>query len=296
MPVNLKDTLVIGISSRALFDLEKENTLFDQSGVEEYQRYQIENENVPLEKGTAFHLIESLLKINSYRKDKQLIEVVVMSRNSPDTGLRILNSISHYGLPITRSAFTSGEPLADYVESFEVDLFLSKHEADIQDIINSGKCAAALIYDHPKDYKPDTQTVRIAFDADAVIFSDDSERIFKAEGLEKFQENERENENVPLLEGPFAKFIKVLSKVQSELNERLIRIAIVTARDYPANIRVIKTLRAWGVSVDEAFFLGGVPKDKVLKAFNAHIFFDDQELHVKPASDVVPSSRVPYKK
>ncbi|GHT31759.1 5'-nucleotidase [Bacteroidia bacterium] len=296
MPVNLKDTLVIGISSRALFDLEKENTLFDQSGVEEYQRYQIENENVPLEKGTAFHLIESLLKINSYRKDKQLIEVVVMSRNSPDTGLRILNSISHYGLPITRSAFTSGEPLADYVESFEVDLFLSKHEADIQEIINSGKCAAALIYDHPKDYKPDTQTVRIAFDADAVIFSDDSERIFKAEGLEKFQENERENENVPLLEGPFAKFIKVLSKVQSELNERLIRIAIVTARDYPANIRVIKTLRAWGVSVDEAFFLGGVPKDKVLKAFNAHIFFDDQELHVKPASDVVPSSRVPYKK
>ncbi|GHT58195.1 5'-nucleotidase [Bacteroidia bacterium] len=296
MPVNLKDTLVIGISSRALFDLEKENTLFDQAGVEEYQRYQIENENVPLEKGTAFHLIESLLKINSYRTDKQLIEVVVMSRNSPDTGLRILNSISHYGLPITRSAFTSGEPLADYVESFEVDLFLSKHEADIQEIIDSGKCAAALIYDHPKDYKPDTQTVRIAFDADAVIFSDDSERIFKAEGLEKFQENERKNENVPLLEGPFAKFIKVLSKVQSELNERLIRIAIVTARDYPANIRVIKTLRAWGVSVDEAFFLGGVPKDKVLKAFNAHIFFDDQELHVKPASDVVPSSRVPYKK
>jgi 5'-nucleotidase len=159
----------------------------------------------------------------------------------------------------------------------------------------SNKCAAALIYDHPKDYKPDEHSVRIAFDADAVIFSDDSEKIFKAEGLEKFQENERRNENVPLSEGPFAKFIKLLSRMQSELSAGLIRIAIVTARDYPANIRVIKTLRSWGVSVDEAFFLGGVPKDKVLKAFNAHIFFDDQDLHVKPASDVVPASRVPYK-
>jgi 5'-nucleotidase len=294
--VNLKDTLVIGISSRALFDLEKENEIFDDLGIEQYQEYQIENENKALEKGTAFHLIESLLKINNYKKDKKLIEVVVMSRNSPDTGLRILNSIRHYNLPITRSAFTSGKSLSSYIESFEVDLFLSKNEGDIQEIIDSNKCAAALIYDQPKDYKPDERTVRIAFDADAVVFSDESECIFKKEGLEKFQENEELNENIPLKEGPFGKFIKLLSKIQLELNNELIRIAIVTARDYPANIRVIKTLRNWGVSVDEAFFLGGVPKDKVLKAFNAHIFFDDQDTHVIPASNVVPSSRVPYKK
>lgn len=294
MAVNLKDTLVIGISSRALFNLEEENDIFNRLGVEEYQKYQIENENIPLEKGTAYHLIESLLKINT--ANKKLIEVVVMSRNSPDTGLRVLNSISHYKLPITRSAFTSGESLSGYIESFNVDLFLSKKESDIQEIIDSNKCAAALIYSHPKDYKPDEQSVRIAFDADAVVFSDESEQIYKKDGLEKFQENELENENIPLKEGPFAKFIQMLSKVQSELeNKKLIRIAIVTARDYPANIRVIKTLRSWGVNVDEAFFLGGLAKDKVLKAFNAHIFFDDQDTYVLPASNVVPSSRVPYK-
>ncbi len=292
---SLKDTLVIGISSRALFDLEEENALFDKLGVEAYREYQMEHENIPLEKGTAYHLIDSLLKINTLKKDKQLIEVVVMSKNSPDTGLRVLNSISHYGLPITRSAFTSGKSLSSYIDSFKVDLFLSKSESDIQEIIDSNKCAAALIYDRPKDYKPDEHTVRIAFDADAVIFSDDSERIYKEKGLEKFHENEKENVDIPLQEGPFGKFIKLLSKVQSELNNDVLRIAIVTARDYPANIRVIKTLRNWGVNVDEAFFLGGLSKDKVLKAFNAHIFFDDQDTHVIPASNVVPSSRVPYK-
>ena len=291
--VSLKDTLVVGVSSRALFDLEEENALYDTLGVEAYRQHQIEHENLPLKKGTAYHLIESLLKINASTKNKQLVEVVVMSKNSPDTGLRVLNSISHYRLPITRSAFTSGKSLSSYIESFEVDLFLSKSESDIQEVIDSNKCAAALIYPHPKDYKPDEHTVRIAFDADAVVFSDDSEQIFKEKGLEIFQQNEKENVDVPLKEGPFGKFIKLLSNVQSKLNNDLLRIAIVTARDYPANIRVIKTLRDWGVNVDEAFFLGGLPKDKVLKAFNAHIFFDDQDTYVEPASNVVPSSRVP---
>ena len=262
----------------------------------EYQKYQVEHEDIPLEKGTAFHLIESLLKLNETKKERKLIEVVIMSRNSPDTGLRVLNSIKHYNLPISRSAFTSSVSLANYVDSFEVDLFLSKSESDIQDVIDSGKCAAALIYSPPENYKPDAETLRIAFDADAVIFSDDSEQIYKKSGLKEFQENESKNENIPLKEGPFGKFIKLLSKIQRGLDKNLMRIAIVTARDYPANIRVIKTLRDWGVYVDEAFFLGGVSKDKVLKAFNAHIFFDDQDVHVAPASVLVPSSRVPYKK
>lgn len=296
MPVDLKDTLVIGISSRALFDLEKENDIFNSQGVAAYQKYQVDHEDSPLEKGTAFHLIESLLKLNSPDKEKNLIEVVIMSKNSPDIGLRILNSINYYNLPITRSAFTSGVSLSKYVDAFKVDLFLSKTESDIQDVIDSGKCAAALIYKAPEDYKPDEQTVRIAFDADAVIFSDDSEQIYKQDGLEKFKENETINVNIPLEEGPFGKFIRLLSKIQKGLEKNLMRIAIVTARDYPANIRVIKTLRSWGVNVDEAFFLGGLPKDKILKAFNAHIFFEDQDSYVLPASSVVPSSRVPYRK
>lgn len=296
MPVDLKDVLVIGISSRALFDLETGDEIFNTKGVTEYQKYQLDHEDEPLEKGTAFHLIESLLKINLIDEGKGLIEVVVMSRNSPDTGLRVLNSIKHYGLPITRSAFTSGVSLSRYVESFSVDLFLSKLETDIQNIIDSGKCAAALIYNPPDDYIPDNKTVRIAFDADAVIFSEESELIYKKSGLATFQEHELKNQNVPLKEGPFGKFFQRLSKVQRKVGNGKIRIAIVTARDYPANIRVIKTLRNWGIDVDEAFFLGGLPKDQILKAFNAHIFFDDQDTYVSPASNLVPSSLVPYKR
>ncbi len=296
MSVNLRDKLIVGISSRALFDLEKENDIFTTQGVEAYQKFQVDHEDLPLEKGTAFHLIESLLKLNSTAKKKDLIEVVIMSKNSPDIGLRILNSIRYYNLPISRSAFTSGVSLSKYVEAFNVDLFLSKTESDIQDVIDSGKCAAALIYAPPSNYQPDGESVKIAFDADAVIFSDDSEQIFKQGGLEKFQENEAKNVNIPLEEGPFGKFIKLLSRVQKNLEKNSIRLAIVTARDYPANIRVIKTLRSWGVNVDEAFFLGGLPKDKILKSFNAHIFFEDQDSYVLPASSVVPSSRVPYRK
>jgi len=296
MPLDLSNTLVIGISSRALFNLEKENEIYENEGLPAYQKYQVENEDVQLEKGTAFHLIESLLKLNETKKDRKLIEVVVMSRNSPDTGLRILNAIKHYNLPISRSAFTSSVSLANYVDAFDVDLFLSKSESDIQDVIDSGKCAAALIYSPPEDFKPDDNTLRIAFDADAVIFSDESEQIYKEKGLTEFHKIESSRENIPLKEGPFGKFIKLLSKIQRGIDKNLMRIAIVTARDYPANVRVIKTLRNWGVYVDEAFFLGGVSKDKVLKSFNAHIFFDDQDVHVVPASILVPSSRVPYKK
>lgn len=296
MPIDLSNTLVVGISSRALFDLEKENEIFEKEGLIAYQKYQVEHEHIPLAKGTAFHLIESLLKLNGLKKDRQLIEVVIMSRNSPDTGLRILNSIKNYSLPITRSVFTSSVSLANYVAAFDVDLFLSKSESDIQDVIDTGHCAAALIYSPPVGYIPDNSILRIAFDADAVVFSDDSEHIYKQKGLKEFHNNESTNEDIPLKEGPFGKFIKLLAKIQRGIDRNLMRIAIVTARDYPANVRVIKTLRHWGVNVDEAFFLGGVSKDKVLKAFNAHIFFDDQDAHVSPASIMVPSSRVPYRK
>lgn len=293
MPVNFENTLVIGISSRALFKLEQENEIFNIHGEKEYEKFQHENEDIPLEKGTAFHLVEALLNLNSIKQG--LVEVVVMSRNSAITGLRVLNSIRHYNLPITRSCFTNGSSLAPYLECFNVSLFLSKNESDVQEIVDSQKCATALIYEHPEDYKPDSKVVRIAFDADAVIFAEDSELIYKKSGLASFHEHEDKLQDIPLEEGPFGSFFKKLSKVRRELGKEYLRIAIVTARDYPSNIRVIKTLREWNIDVDEAFFLGGLPKDGILKAFNAHIFFDDQDSYVEPASSKVPSSRVPYK-
>lgn len=297
MSYSLKDSLVVGISSRALFNLEIENEIFQEEGVAVYRKYQLKNEDVVLEKGTAFYLIESLLRLNKLSPDKRLVEVIIMSKNSPDLGLRLLNSIEHYKLDITRSAFTSGMSLSPYIEAFDVDLFLSKSEKDVQEVIDSGKAAAALIYESPKGFKPDEHTVRIAFDADAVIFSDESEKIFKTYGLSRFEEHERSLSNIPMQEGPFAKLLKTLSKIQRVIDpeSEFMRIAIVTARNYPANVRIIKTLREWKVSVDEAFFLGGLAKDKILQAFKAHIFFDDQDTHVLPASMFVPSSRVPYK-
>lgn len=297
MPLSFSDTLVIGISSRALFDLEEENKLFQTQGVVEYRRFQREREEKMLMPGTGFYLIKALLNLNKLAKER-LVEVIVMSRNSPETGIRVLNSIKHYNLDITRSAFTGGEPLYDYIEAFDVDLFLSKEESDVQKIIDSGTAAAALIYDPPIKFIPETSTVRIAFDADAVIFSDDSEQIFQRSGLTAFHENENTNQMNPLKEGPYAKLLLTLSKIQKKMETGVelspLRLAIVTARNSPSHMRVINTLRDWDVYIDEAFFLGGLSKDKVLKAFKAHIFFDDQDTHLIPAKSLVPVARVPY--
>lgn len=291
MAYDLKNKLVVGISSRALFSLEKENEIFEKMGLHEYSKYQLENENNQLLMGTAFPLIKGLLALNE-KFEEPIVEVIVMSRNSPETGLRIFNSIDTYGLDIKRAAFTGGEEISRYLAAFDVDLFLSKNEDDVQQAINKGY-ASALIYDVPSNFKADETQIRIAFDADAVVFSDESEKIYKEEGLDAFLENEKRNAEKDLLEGPFGKLLKTLSKIK-EKDEDRIRIAIVTARNSPAHKRVIYTLRNWGVKVDEAFFLGGVKKKEVLKAFNAHIFFDDQDTHVALASQVTPSGRVPY--
>jgi len=296
MAYKLDDILVIGVSSRSLFNLEKENKIYNEKGLKEFAKYQYKNENKILEKGTAFPLIEALLELNKKIVGKKFVEVVVMSRNSPETGLRMMNSIEHYDLDITRTALTGGESLASYLDAFSIDLFLSKDEQDIQRAVDQD-VAAAIIYDFPEIKELTKDEVRFAFDADAVVFSDESEFIYKEKGLDEFLKNEKAKRDSPLNEGPFAKLIKMLAKIQKEfpLGEAPIRIGIVTARNSPAHIRVIKTLKAWGVYVDSAFFLGGVSKDKILKAFKPHIFFDDQDNHVGPASRVVPSSRVPYK-
>ena len=292
MPYDLTDKLVIGISSRALFNLEEENVIFERHGLNAYARHQLEHEEEALEPGTAFPLIKALLSLN-IEFEEPLVEVIVMSRNSPETGLRVFNSIDAHNLNIVRAAFTGGEDIARYLGAFDVDLFLSKNEADVQQAINNGY-AAALIYNVPEDYKPDETQIRIAFDADAVVFSEESEEIYQSEGLEAFLDHESKNAKKDLPEGPFGKLLKTLSRIK-EKDPARIKIAIVTARNSPAHKRVIYTLRNWGVKVDEIFFLGGVRKREILKAFNAHIFFDDQDTHVKPASEVIPSSRVPYK-
>lgn len=298
MGLDFSEILVVGVSSRALFDLEKENEVFDKEGIEGFRKYQLDHENKVLQQGTAFPLIQSLLQLNKLSK-KPIIEVVVMSRNSPETGVRVLKAIKYYNLPLTRWAFSGGEPLSPFLDAFDVDLFLSKDEKEVQKIIDTANCATALIYDPPTDYKPETERVKFAFDADAVVFSEESELIYKTKDLAAFHKHEEENEDVPLNDGPFAELLRKLSKIQEHLPMTIeltpLRIAIVTARNAPSHMRVIKTLRTWGVYVDEAYFMGGLSKDKVLKAFGAHIFFDDQEIHLDGSSKVVPCGRVLYK-
>jgi 5'-nucleotidase len=297
MPLDLSNRLVVGVSTRALFNLEAENQIFNEQGIVGYRQYQLAKEKELLEPGTAFYLVKSLLELNRQAK-QPIVEVVVMSRNSPETGVRVLNSIREHALDITRVALTGGEPLAPFIDAYNVDLFLSMDGKDVQAVIDSKTAAAAYIYLPPSDFNPADSRVKIAFDADAVVFSEHSEHRYKTEGMEAFHKYESENEDVPLQEGPFANLLRKLSKIQEHLPTSIelspLRIAIVTARNAPSHMRVIKTLRHWGVYVDEAYFLGGLSKDKVLKAFGAHIFFDDQEAHLEAASKVVPSGRVPY--
>ena len=297
MAVTLDDKLVVGISSRALFDLEEENRIFEQEGLDAYAEYQRQHENDILKPGTAFPLIKALHKLNA--DGRYLTEIIVMSKNSADTSLRVFNSIAHYGLNISRAALVGGASIAPYLSAFRTDLFLSASEKDVQEAIN-GNIAAGLICSHeglPIDPHREIPQIRIAFDGDAVLFSDESERIYQAHGLEAFEAHERENAQKPLPEGPFAKLLKSISAIQKDYPAETapIRTALVTARSAPAHERVIRTLRAWDVRIDEAFFLGGVRKSDILKAFDANIFFDDQTVHTEPASKVVPAARVPYK-
>ncbi|WP_075876318.1 5'-nucleotidase [Merdibacter massiliensis] len=296
MPFTLENCLVVGISSRALFDLSKENAIFEKEGLDAYRTYQIEHEDDILQPGSGFALVKALLQLNEL-SNSHLVEVLILSRNGAETSLRIFQSIEHYHLDITRAVLSGGESIANYLAAFGVDLFLSADEEDVQAAIDAG-FAAGIIYPHKNQYPfAKIQEIRIAFDGDAVLFSDESERIYQEQGLKAFIEYERANAKKPLPKGPFANLLKTLSKLQESFppGQAPIRTALVTARNAPAQERVIRTLRAWNVRIDEAFFLGGIPKKDVLEKFGAHIFFDDQEVHASKASEVVPSARVPYK-
>ncbi|MCW8127199.1 5'-nucleotidase [Microbulbifer halophilus] len=290
----LADKLVIAISSRALFDLQDSHRVFEERGLQAFSDYQTAHENDVLEKGDAFPLVEKFLQINDRLEGDSRVEVILLSRNSADTGLRVFNSIEHYGLNITRAAFCNGESPYRYIAPFGCHLFLSSDGQDVRHALEQGVAAATLIAGGARERQDDT--LRFAFDGDAVIFSDEAEQIFKRDGLAAFAAAERASAQKPLGGGPFKGFLEALQRLQSEFGPDScpIRTALVTARSAPAHERVIRTLRAWNVRLDESVFLGGLPKGEFLRAFGADVFFDDQPNHCASAAEHVATGHVPH--
>lgn len=294
MPVDLSKSLVIGISSRALFDLEEANGVFEEKGEDAYAKYQEAHEDVVLKPGTGFRLIEAILGLNKKVRGGRRAEVVVMSRNSPATSMRLFKSIEHYGLDIHRSALIGGAPVTQYLPAFSVDLYLSAYESDVHEALKAG-IAAGVIYGTPQSEADPCDELRIAFDGDNVLFGGESEEVFQKHGLEAFVEHEKSNARRPMEDGPFAKFFRTIAVLQKDKNfeKPPVRTALITARNMPAHMRVLYTFREWGIHVDEAFFMGGVSKTEILRAFRPHIFFDDTESHCRSASPFVSTARVP---
>ncbi len=274
MPASFDGKLVVAISSRALFDLEESNRVFEEQGVNAYYRYQLEHENEILAPGIAFPLVRKLLRLNTLAPAQARVEVILLSRNTADTGMRIMNSIEHYKLDISRAAFTGGENTYPYVPAFDAHLFLSANPLDVRKALDVGHAAATILPSNVGQNVVATEELRIAFDGDAVLFSDEAERVYKREGLEAFTASEVTAAKDPLC-AP-------------------IRTALVTARSAPAHERVVRTLRAWNIRIDEALFLGGLDKGPFLKAFGADIFFDDQRSHCESASRHVATGHVPF--
>ncbi len=286
--------LVIAISSRALFNLDASHQVYMDEGLEAYARYQIEREDEILEPGDAFPMVQKFLRLNQQLPEDSQVEVILLSRNSGDTGLRVFNSIEHYELDITRAVFCSGESPYRYASAFGCQLFLSTEAQDVLNALDHGIAAATLIAAKNKSGKVDQ--LRFAFDGDAVLFSDEAERIYKQEGLNAFTESERASAKTPLSGGPFKPFLAALQRLQSNFDESTcpIRTALVTARSAPAHERVIRTLRAWNIRIDESLFLGGLPKGTFLKAYGADVFFDDQRTHCDSAREHVATGHVPH--
>lgn len=300
MPYRFDGKLVIGISSRTLFDLDESHKIYEEQGLEAYQKYQIDHENEILKPGVAFSLVKKLLNLNELvtqynpKHSEPQVEIILLSRNSADTGLRVFNSIQHYGLNIVRAAFSGGQSPYRYVSAFGAHLFLSANPEDVRYALQSG-CAAATIT-NSAIYTNEDEQLRIAFDGDAVLFSDESERVYQEQGLVAFAEQEKMHAQKPLSGGPFKGFLAALHNLQSQFPPELcpIRTALVTARSAPAHERVILTLRDWRIRIDEALFLGGLSKGEFLNAFKADLFFDDQQFHCLSAHSYVTTGHVPY--
>ena len=289
----MQTKLVIGISSSALFDLTESDQIFRESGLNAYSEYQCANEDVPLSEGVAFPLAKKLLNLNQVLNQRDRVEVILLSRNTADTGLRVFKSIEYYGIPIVRAAFTGGASPFKYMRPFRCQLFLSTNSDDVKEALNHGMAAASIL-SAPERFSP-SETLYFAFDGDAVLFSDEAERVFQEKGLEAFTSSERQAADDPLSGGPFKPFLAELHRLQMELSETgsPIRTALVTARSAPTHERVVKTLRAWNIRIDESLFLGGMNKSEFLKAYGADVFFDDQAEHCESASIFVPVGHVP---
>lgn len=286
--------LVVAISSRALFDLDESHRVFQEQGLRAYSEYQIAHEEEPLAPGEAFPMVQKMLRLNTLLGDAARVQVVLLSRNSADTGLRVFNSIQHYGLDISRAAFCGGESPWRYIHAFGCQLFLSSEPDDVRSALDSGVAAATLVSNTSAGSS--TDQLRFAFDGDAVIFSDEAERIYKQQGLEAFTASERAAARTPLSGGPFKPFLAALQSLQQAFpaSEAPIRTALVTARSAPAHERVIRTLRAWNIRIDESIFLGGLNKTEFLRAYQADVFFDDQETHCRLASPHIATGHVPH--
>lgn len=293
MPKGFGDKLVIAISSRALFNLDESHQVYINEGLAAYAQYQIEHEDEILEPGDAFPLVKKLLRLNEKLGDEPRVEVILLSRNSADTGLRVFNSVEHYGLKISRAAFCGGTSPYRYASAFGCHLFLSTEADDVRQALDHGMAAATLIASNNQVENEDE--LRFAFDGDAVIFSDEAEQVYKLQGLSAFTESEKASAKSPLSGGPFKQFLAALHNLQSEFGENCpIRTALVTARSAPAHERVIRTLRAWDIRIDESLFLGGLSKGTFLKAYGADVFFDDQKMHCESAREHVATGHVPH--
>lgn len=304
MPYNLENRLVIGVASSAVFDLSESDAVFRSKGEEEYRKFQEQNLNSPLPKGIAFPFIKRLLSLNDLSPDPAdpLVEVVLLSRNDPDTGLRVMKTITHYELAITRAIFMQGRSPYEYIPALNIALFLSGNKADVEAAIKAG-FPAGQVLDSKFDDDEQDRTLRIAFDFDGVLAGDESETVMQAAGLTEFHAHEVKNVMQPHNPGPLKEFLVRMAKIQSveekyktehtEYKNR-VRVSIVTARNAPSHERALNTLKSWGVMANDAFFLGGIEKGKVLGVLKPHIFFDDQSGHLKSASAVVPSVHIPF--
>ena len=288
------DKLVVAISSRALFDLSESHELFEREGLDAYRGYQMAREDEPLAPGIAFPLVQKLLRLNAAAPAAPRVEVILLSRNSADTGLRIFNSIERYGLEIVRAVFTGGASTSPYVNSFGAQLFLSANPDSVAAALDAGIAAATIL--PSKAPQTASDELRIAFDGDAVIFGDESERVSQEQGIDAFHRHETELADQPLSGGPFRGFLAALHRLQAAFpaDASPIRTALVTARSAPAHKRVILTLRSWGVRLDEALFLGGRDKGPFLQAFGADLFFDDSHANVESARQHVATGHVPH--
>ena len=291
MPVSLHGQLVVAISSRALFDFEEENRVFEAADDRAYMALQLQRLELAATPGVAFSLVQKLLAFNTDGPPR--VEVVILSRNDPVSGMRVFRSAKHYGLSIQRGVFTRGESPWRYLRPLSAHLFLSTNEADVRSALAAGVPAARVFPHSARASTAHPSEVRIAFDGDAVLFSDEAERVFQTDGLAAFQAHEQHRAAKPLAPGPFKPLLEALQRLQHEpANQMRIRTALVTARSAPAHERAIRTLMDWNIEIDAAMFLGGLAKGEFLREFEPDIFFDDQTGHIENAAEHVPSGHV----